>query len=52
MIDQDLTRIGCQGNWRRYKNNPVFRNDYGETFDVTVIKVKEKLRMYLSWIIR
>ena len=49
MIDQDLTRIGCQGNWRRYKNNPVFRNDYGETFDVTVIKVKEKLRMYLSW---
>lgn len=49
MIDQDLTRIGCQGNWRRYKNNPVFRNDYGETFDVTVIKVNEKLRMYLSW---
>ena len=35
--------------WRRYKNNPILKDDWGETFDVTVIQVGEKLRMYLSW---
>ena len=49
MIEQDLTKIGCHGNWRRYKNNPILKDDWGETFDVTVIQVGEKLRMYLSW---
>ncbi len=42
-------KIGCHGNWRRYKNNPILKDDWGETFDVTVIQVGEKLRMYLSW---
>ena len=39
MIEQDLTKIGCHGNWRRYKNNPILKDDWGETFDVTVIQV-------------
>ena len=38
MIEQDLTKIGCHGNWRRYKNNPILKDDWGETFDVTVIQ--------------
>ena len=40
MIEQDLTKIGCHGNWRRYKNNPILKDDWGETFDVTVIQGK------------
>ena len=39
MIEQDLTKIGCHGNWRRYKNNPILKDDWGETFDVTVAAV-------------
>ena len=42
MIEQDLTKIGCHGNWRRYKNNPILKDDWGETFDVTVIQVGGK----------
>ena len=49
MISKDKTKIGCYGNWRRYQNNPVLKDDWGETFDVTVLRVNEKLRMYLSW---
>ena len=49
MIEQDLTKIGCHGNWRRYKNNPILKDDWEETFNVTLIEVGERLRRYLSW---
>ena len=29
MIEQDLTKIGCHGNWRRYKNNPLRGHAHG-----------------------
>lgn len=49
MISVDKNKIGCFGKWRRYENNPVLKDDWGETFDVTLIRIDGKLRMYLSW---
>lgn len=49
MISRDLYKVGCWGNWRRYENNPVLKDNWGETYDVTVVRTKSKYRMYLSW---
>lgn len=49
MLSRDQYKTGCSGNWRRYEGNPVLSDDFGETFDVTVLRVDGKYRMYLSW---
>lgn len=44
----DMNSIGCAPGWRRYEGNPVLDERYGETYDVSVIKVNGIYRMYLS----
>ena len=45
-IDKSL--LGCAPGWRRYANNPILGEEYGETYDVCVLQVGSILRMYLS----
>jgi len=39
---------GCYSGWRRYEGNPVI-SAIGHCYDVSVIKVAGKFRMYFSW---
>ena len=49
MLNYDPQKVGCQGGWRKYENNPVI-GEYGDfCFDNHVLKVNGKFRMYFSW---
>jgi beta-1,2-mannobiose phosphorylase / 1,2-beta-oligomannan phosphorylase len=45
----DITRLGCNGGWRKYLHNPVIGGEYGECFDMCVVENEGRLRMYWSW---
>ena len=49
MIKTDKTTAGAYAGWERYENNPVLPMELGEAFDATVLKLKDKYRMYFGW---
>lgn len=52
MYDQyqhDPYTISCYAGWRRYEKNPVVGGPLGECFDMCVLKMNGKYRMYFSW---
>ena len=45
----DTLKLGCAKGWRRYEGNPVIGREMGECFDVSVLKLTNRYRMYFSW---
>jgi predicted GH43/DUF377 family glycosyl hydrolase len=43
------TGAGTSAGWRKYASNPVIGGKLGTVFDVTVLKEKDKYRMWASW---
>lgn len=45
----DPLRFGCAPHWSRYEGNPILGDDFGETYDISMVHLDNgKLRMYLS----
>ena len=41
--------LGCAKGWQRYEANPIIGHELGECFDVSVVRVDGRYRMYFSW---
>jgi len=37
------------GGWHKYAGNPVLGGQYGTCFDICVLRLQDKFRMWLSW---
>jgi len=39
----------ASGGWHKYVRNPVLGGQYGTCFDICVLRLQDKFRMWLSW---
>src|SRR5215813_8530684 len=40
---------GVSAGWQKYTGNPVLGGQYGTCFDICVLRLDDKFRMWLSW---
>lgn len=49
MRKTDPLHIGCAPGWSRHPDNPIMGDDYGETYDLSIVHLDDgRKRMYLS----
>ncbi|OAK75484.1 family 43 glycosylhydrolase [Lederbergia galactosidilytica] len=45
----NLAKVGCQAGWEKYEHNPILGDESAFVFDMDVVRVDGRYRMYFSW---